>query len=126
MAPISRIANILSCGVMLCLSLSQAAQAESANSASDKKLEVDQPDPGQGVGEKLMGEEMKAANTVKGEVLRVEGANYFVKKKDGKEVRLHTDSTTLMMTGIIGKGDRIEAKVNAEGHALSMSKAQRP
>jgi hypothetical protein len=111
---------------MLCLSLSQAALADRATSASDKQLEADQPDRRQDVGEKLMSEEMKAANTVKGEVLRVEGANYLVKKKDGKEVRLHTDSTTLMMTGIIGKGDRIEAKVNDEGHALSLSKAKRP
>jgi hypothetical protein len=31
---------------------------------------------------------------------------------------LHTDSTTLMMTGIIGKGDRVEALVNKQNHAL--------
>ena len=33
-------------------------------------------------------------------------------------MRLHTDSTTQMMTGIIGKGDRVAAQVNAQNHAL--------
>jgi len=43
--------------------------------------------------------------------------------KDGKEVRLHTDKTTQMM-GEIKKGDRIEAKVNDQNHALSIRSAQ--
>ena len=42
--------------------------------------------------------------------------------KDGREVRLHTDKTTQMM-GEIKKGERIEAKVNNENHALSIRKA---
>ncbi|HSF66132.1 MAG TPA: hypothetical protein VLA67_01770, partial [Nitrospiraceae bacterium] len=56
-----------------------------------------------------------------GELVRVEDGNYFVKVKDGKEVRLHTDKTTQMM-GEIKKGDRIEAKVNDQNHALSINK----
>jgi hypothetical protein len=63
-------------------------------------------------------------HTIKGEVVNVEGPNFFVKGKDGKEVHLHTDSTTQMMTGIIGKGDRVEAQVNEENHALSIRSAQ--
>jgi hypothetical protein len=43
--------------------------------------------------------------------------------KDGKEVRLHTDKTTQMM-GEIKKGDRIEAKVNDQNHALSIRSAR--
>ena len=61
----------------------------------------------------------KSAKTIKGELSRVEDGNYFVKVKDGKEVRLHTDKTTQMM-GEIKKGDRIEAKVNNQNHALSI------
>ena len=37
------------------------------------------------------GKSAKAARTIKGELSRVEDGNYFVKVKDGKEVRLHTD-----------------------------------
>jgi hypothetical protein len=43
--------------------------------------------------------------------------------KDGKEVRLHTDKTTAM-TGEIKKGDRIEAQVNNQNHALSIRLAR--
>jgi hypothetical protein len=63
------------------------------------------------------------SKTIKGELSRVEDGNYFVKVKDGKEVRLHTDKTTQMM-GKIKKGDRIEAKVNDQNHALSIQLAK--
>ena len=65
----------------------------------------------------------EGAKTIKGELFRVEDGNYFVKVKDGKEVRLHTDKTTEMM-GEIKKGDRIEAKVNDQNHALSIRSAK--
>jgi hypothetical protein len=48
--------------------------------------------------------------SIKGEVLRVEGSNYVVKEETGKEVSLHTDSTT-EKTGDITEGYRIEALV---------------
>jgi hypothetical protein len=64
----------------------------------------------------------EGAKTIKGELFRIEDGNYFVKVKDGKEVRLHTDKTT-QMKGEIKKGERIEAKVNNENHALSIRKA---
>jgi Cu/Ag efflux protein CusF len=60
--------------------------------------------------------------TIKGELSRVKDGNYFVKVKDGKKVRLHTDKTTEMM-GEIKKGDQIEAKVNEQNHTLSIRKA---
>jgi hypothetical protein len=56
---------------------------------------------------------------IKGEVMRVEGHNYVVKGEDGKEVRLHTDSTT-QQTGDISQGYNIEAEVNDQNHALSI------
>ena len=61
----------------------------------------------------------EGAKTIKGELFRVEDGNYFVKVKEGKEVRLHTDKTT-KMKGEIKKGDQIEAKVNGQNHALSI------
>ena len=54
-------------------------------------------------------------------MLRLEGGNYLIERYDGKEVRLHIDQTT-KMTGSIGKGDRIKAKVgeaNEQKHVLS-------
>ena len=65
----------------------------------------------------------EGGKTIKGEVLRVEGENYFIKGKDGKEVRLHTDKTTQKI-GEIKQGDRIEVKVNDQNHALSMRSAR--
>ena len=59
------------------------------------------------------------AKTIKGELFRVDDANYFVKTKDGAEVRLHTDKTT-HMRGQIRKGDQIEATINDQNHALSI------
>lgn len=57
--------------------------------------------------------------TIRGELFRVDDANYFVKAEDGTEVRLHTDKTT-NMKGKIKKGDKIEATVNDQSHALSL------
>ena len=57
------------------------------------------------------------SRTIKGDVLRIEYADYFSKEKDGKEVRVHTDKTTQMM-GQLKQGDRIEAEIVGENHAL--------
>jgi hypothetical protein len=57
--------------------------------------------------------------TVKGDVLRVEYAYYLVKEKDGREVRLHADKTTQMI-GQLKQGDRVEAEVTDQNHALRM------
>jgi len=131
MVSISKIVGVMSCGFLLCLGLSNAAQAGNADPTTDE-MKADQSDRRQGgqeAGEKQMNDRMegsasKGGKTIKGEVLRVEGYdNYFVKGQDGKEVRLHTDKTTQML-GEIKKGDRIEAKVNNQNHALSIRSAR--
>jgi hypothetical protein len=129
MVSIPKVVGVLSCGFLLCLGLSHAAQADDAASAQDE-MKADQSDRRQGgqeAGEKHMGDEMKGGQsqdgkTIKGEVLRVEGDNYFVKGQDGKEVRMQIDKTTQKI-GSIKEGDRIEAKVNDENHALSIRSA---
>ena len=70
-----------------------------------------------------LGLSLNGIHTIKGEVLRVEPSSYFVKQYDGYQVRLHVDETT-QMTGRIGQGEHIEAKVNDEHHALSIRSAQ--
>jgi hypothetical protein len=64
--------------------------------------------------------------TIKGEVLRVEGVNYVVERFDGKELELHIDKAT-KMGGTISQGDRIEAKVgevNNQIHVLSLRRLE--
>ena len=129
MVSIPKVLGIMSCGFMLCVSLPIAAQAGNQPSATDE-TNAGQSDRRQGgqAGDTEMNDEMGAGRseggrTIKGEVLRVEGENYFIKRKDGKEVRLHTDKTTQKM-GEIKQGDRIEVKVNDQNHALSMRSAR--
>jgi len=69
--------------------------------------------------------QQQGVQTIRGEVLRIEHENYFVKQYDGKEVQLQIDEMTLM-TGYIGQGEQIEAKVNEQNHALSIRSAQTP
>jgi uncharacterized membrane protein YcgQ (UPF0703/DUF1980 family) len=132
MVSISKVVGVLSCGFLLCLGLSSAAQAEHAPGASDlmkTNAVTDQQgfqsddDKQKNVNDEKGSNRADGAKTIKGELFRVEDGNYFVKVKDGKEVRLHTDKTTQMM-GEIKKGDRIEAKVNDQNHALSIRSAR--
>jgi Cu/Ag efflux protein CusF len=130
MVSIPKFVGVLSCGFLLCLGLSSAAQAEHAPAPSDL-MKTDAQTDRQGFqsdDDKQKSAEMgsnraEGAKTIKGELFRVEDGNYFVKVKGGKEVRLHTDQTTQMM-GEIKKGDQIEAKVNKKNHALSIRSAQ--
>ena len=102
MVSIHKVVGVLSCGFLLCLGLSHAAQADDAapTTAEMKADQSDRRQGGQEAGEKQMSDEMKGGQSkdgkiIKGEVLRVEGDNYFVKGQDGKEVRMHTDQTKI-------------------------------
>jgi hypothetical protein len=66
-----------------------------------------------------LGLSLNGIHIIKGEVLNVEPSSYIVNQYDGSQVRLHIDETT-QMTGRIGEGEHIEAKVNGERHALSI------
>ena len=62
MVSIPKVISVMSCGVLLCLGLSNAAQAE--NAAVQEEMKADQTDRRQGGqvdGEKSMGGEMKGA-----------------------------------------------------------------
>ncbi|MHC9064954.1 hypothetical protein ACYX34_20005 [Nitrospira sp. CMX1] len=128
MLSIPKLVGILSCGLLLCLGLSNAAQAEHSPSASDV-MKTDSQSDRQGfqsdddkqknVDDQKGSTRVEDAKTITGELVRVKDGNYFVKVKGGKEVRLHTDKTTKMV-GEIQKSDRIEATVNAQNHALSI------
>lgn len=132
MVSIPKIVGVLSCGFSLCLGLSSVVQAEHAPAPSDL-METDSQTDRQGfqsdddkqknVNNEKGKNQSESPKTIKGDLSRVKDGNYFVKVKNGKKVRLHTNKSTEMM-GEIKKGDQIEAKVNEQNHALSIRKAQ--
>ena len=125
MVSIPKTIGVLSSGFLLCLGLSTTAQADNTATAADK-LQADQSDRrhgGQEAGKKQMHETESGkstdSKTITGEVLRVEGNDCFIKGQDGKEVRLHIDTTTLKARNI-EPGERIEAKVDDQNHVLAI------
>ena len=122
----------------------QGGQEAGEQQISDKKsaptedaMKADQTDRRQGgqeVGEQQISDKMRdghspAGKTIEGEVLRVEGDNWFVKEEGGKEVQLHIDQTThrYPKTGESEdmQGMYIEARVNDQNHALSIRSSDR-
>ena len=61
------------------------------------------------------------AQTISGELLKIEGETYVIRDAFGKEVRLHVDQNS-KIEGSPKVGDRIEAKVMEGGWASSISK----
>ena len=57
--------------------------------------------------------------TVKGDLLKIDGEFYVVKDMAGKEIRLHVDKTTTM-DGAIKSGDKVEAQATEKNHAVSI------
>lgn len=95
MLSITKVVSVLSCGVLLCLGMSQAAHAADGEGASRHEQ----------------------ATVIKGNLVSIDYEDYIIKEKDGKEVRVHINKKTQMM-GQIKKGDRVEAKVDAKDNAL--------
>ena len=117
------IIGMIACAFLLCLGLANATQA-TERMKSDPCVERNgrQPDL-----VKCIEETAKGIDTITGEVLRIEDNDLFVRRFNGKEVRLHLDANT-QMTGMIGRGDRIEAivdEVNDQGHALSIRQLEK-
>ena len=96
MLSITKVVSVLSCGVLLCLGLSQAAHAAD---------------------EEVGASRLNQATVIKGNLVSIDYEDYIIKEKDGKEVRVHIQKKTQIM-GQIKKGDRVEAKVDAKDNAL--------
>jgi hypothetical protein len=124
MRSIPKVVGVLSCGFLLCLGLSTIGKAGNADFAAgdmnaDQSFDQKNEQTEQEMGDQLKDSHLQSGKSLKGEVLRVENGNYFVRGNDGKEVRLHTDHST-RMAGDINQGDRIEANVNDLNYALSI------
>ena len=61
-------------------------------------------------------------DTVKGTLMRVDGVNYWVKDTDGKEVRLHIDSSTKLDKVV--PGDRVKAYITDSGHTTTLQREE--
>jgi hypothetical protein len=111
MVSIPKVVGVLLCGFLLGLGLSNvASSADKLNTGqSDKKMFT--------VSDK---DRFEAGKEVKGEVVRVEGAKYFVREDSGTVVQMHVDATTEKRSSAMVKpGEHVIAKVNAQGHAIS-------
>ncbi|MBX3302401.1 MAG: hypothetical protein KF693_09305 [Nitrospira sp.] len=117
----SKVGRVLSGGLLLFLGLFGMPQVGAVASASDSAFDkaigspCDVP-PGQNAMRAEEAAETSGTRMISGEVIRVEGANYFVKDKSGKEIRLRTDQRTGKPE--IGQGDHISANVDEQNHAL--------
>ena len=90
-----------------------------AEAASADDMKAGQPERNTGPTQQDMTTHTQGAYIIQGNVVRVEGDNYFVQGQDGREISLHADNTT-MKTHTIKPGDRVEVKVDQNNHALSM------
>jgi uncharacterized protein YdeI (BOF family) len=61
--------------------------------------------------------------TIKGDLLKIDGEFYVVKDMTGKEIRLHVDKTS-QLDGTFKAGDKIEAQATDKGHASSIKQAK--
>ena len=87
-------------------------------------MKTGQPERNSGYAEqKDMTMQTQGVSIIQGDVVRVEGNTYLVKGRDGKEISLQADTTT-MKTSTIKPGDRVEVKIDQNNHALSMLPAQ--
>ena len=97
MVSILKVTGVLSCGVLLCLGLSQAAHAIEGEGAN----------------------RLAQAKVINGDLVRIDYGDYIVKEKDGQEVHVHMTKKTQIM-GQLAKGDRVEVKIDEQNNALSI------
>ena len=118
MMSIFKIVGLMSWGLLLWLAQSHAAQAVNAAGRPASQSDPLERKGGQ-VGGHTAREKLKVGHRIEGELLRVEGKDYFVMGKDGQEIRLHSDPTTRKI-GSINQGYRIVATVNDQSHMRSI------
>jgi hypothetical protein len=111
MVSLPKIIGVLSCGVVLCLSLADASQAFRLDPCASRKGSLPN----------LVGcskEAQQGIQTIKGEVLRAEGDTLVVQRFNGQEVELPI--AAVRNGQVFQPGDWIEAKVNREKHVMAI------
>jgi hypothetical protein len=64
-----------------------------------------------------------STQTIKGDLLKIDGEFYVVKDMAGKEIRLHVDKTS-QLDGTFKAGDKIEVQATEKNHAVSIRDVQ--
>jgi hypothetical protein len=59
-------------------------------------------------------------DALKGTLTKTEGDYYYIKDDDGKEVRVHVDTSTKMDK--VMRGDRVKAYVTDQGHVTTLQR----
>ena len=115
MVSLPKIIGVLSCGIVLCLSLADASQAFRLDPCASRKGGL--PNLLQ-----CSEEQRQGIQTIKGEVLRVDGDTLVVERFNGQEVELPV--TAALRNGhTFEPGDWIEAElseVNGEKRVLAI------
>ena len=62
-------------------------------------------------------------DAVKGTLMQINGEQYVIKDDDGKEVRVHVDTSTKMDKVV--KGDRVKAYITEKGHATTLQRLEK-
>ena len=78
-----------------------------------------------GLGLPALGEVLNSSpsQTIRGQIVNVEGPYYSIKDSSGREVKLHIDKDTITMDGTaLNTGDVITADVTPKGHATFIIK----
>jgi len=75
-------------------------------------------------------QQIMKARSVQGELVTIDGAFYVIKDASGQEIRLHVDKNTTKLDKDRAKmdrefkvGDKLEARLNPDGHASSIQMA---
>jgi uncharacterized protein YdeI (BOF family) len=109
------------------LHVDKTTKLEGSFKAGDKiEAQVTEKGHALGITKPLVADaQIPGPQTVKGDVLKMDGEFYIVKDMAGKEIRLHVDKTT-ELDGSFKAGDQIEARATEKDHALSIKHAQPP
>ena len=59
-------------------------------------------------------------DTVKGTLMRMDGEYYSIKDNDGKEIKIHVDTSTKLDKVLVG--DKVKAYVTDKGHTTTLQR----
>jgi hypothetical protein len=62
-------------------------------------------------------------DAVKGTLMQMNGEHYVIKDDNGKEIRVHVDTSTKMDKVV--KGDRVKAYITEKGHATTLQRVEK-
>jgi hypothetical protein len=61
-------------------------------------------------------------DTVKGTLMKMEGEYFWIKDLDGKETRIHVDTSTKLDKVVVG--DKVKAYITDKGHTTTLQRDQ--